>query len=120
MPCIVEQRTGADLNAGVHITEAVRRGDIEAVRAFLKANGNVNVSSRRTGRTLLHIACRQVIATFASRVKGRTAECRYRFVCVPTVCMYQPRGFSVNKDGSRREGKLRTSTFIYEGVLYYS
>ena len=44
------------------ISEAVREGHVEHVLAFLETGGNANLSSPKTGRSLLHIACRQVIA----------------------------------------------------------
>lgn len=43
------------------ISEAVREGHVEDVLAFLESGGNPNISSPKTGRSLLHIACRQVI-----------------------------------------------------------
>lgn len=43
-----------------HIMEAVREGDVDVVSAFLDAGGKVNLCSPSTGRTLLHVACRQV------------------------------------------------------------
>lgn len=42
------------------ILEYVREDDVDKVRAFLEAGGEVNICSVQTGRTLLHIACRQV------------------------------------------------------------
>lgn len=44
----------------VTITAAVREGNVDRVRTYLEGGGDVNLSSPSTGRTPLHIACRQV------------------------------------------------------------
>lgn len=50
-----DDETGLDA-----ISEAVREGHVDDVLAFLETGGNANLSSPKTGRSLLHIACRQV------------------------------------------------------------
>lgn len=42
------------------ILECVRQGNMDVLRRFLRTGGNVNVCSIQTGRSMLHIACRQV------------------------------------------------------------
>ena len=55
---IPEDASGNPSNS--HVMEAVRQGDVDSVRALLEAGVDVNLSSQKTGRTLLHIASRQV------------------------------------------------------------
>lgn len=59
----------ADDESGLDaISEAVREGHVDDVLAFLETGGNANLSSPKTGRSLLHIACRQVISVASLNV----------------------------------------------------
>lgn len=57
-----KQHGKAEAKIGLDIAEAVREGNVDGVRAYVEAGGNINLASPSTGRTLLHIACRQVVA----------------------------------------------------------
>lgn len=69
------------------IMEAVREGDVDAVNAFLDAGGKVNLCSPSTGRTLLHVACRQVgecdFRVIASLKSACSVSCN---ICLTRLC----------------------------------
>ncbi|CAN0580257.1 unnamed protein product, partial [Ectocarpus sp. 12 AP-2014] len=41
------------------VRHAVKDGDVDAVREYLESGVEANLANPNTGRTLLHIACRQ-------------------------------------------------------------
>lgn len=67
------------------ILEAVKEGDVDGVREFLKAGGDVNLSTPSTGRTLLHVSSRQVMPMYVpdpAYYKLARPHCCRSYACI--------------------------------------
>ncbi|CAM9384852.1 unnamed protein product [Ectocarpus fasciculatus] len=56
------------------VRHAVREGDVDAVQAYLESGVEANLENPNTGRTLLHIACRQGYPAIASLLLSNGAN----------------------------------------------
>ncbi|CAM9437766.1 unnamed protein product [Ectocarpus sp. 4 AP-2014] len=61
------------LNSGA-VRHAVKDGDVDAVREYLESGVEANLANPNTGRTLLHIACRQGYPAMASLLLSNGAN----------------------------------------------
>ncbi|CBJ29701.1 Ankyrin [Ectocarpus siliculosus] len=56
------------------VRHAVKDGDVDAVREYLESGVEANLANPNTGRTLLHIACRQGYSAIASLLLSNGAN----------------------------------------------